>query len=107
MFRFNNPDALLILILPLSAYAMVRAMEKPATAARTRWLMLVGMLIGLSFLTKMMQAMLVVPAFALVYLICADTSVRRRILQLLAAGVALLVSAGWWVALVSALRPPP
>src|SRR3954466_1289886 len=42
MFRFNNPDALLVLTLVGSAYAMVRALED----GRTRWLVLAGALAG-------------------------------------------------------------
>ena len=100
MFRFNNPDALLTLLLVTSAYAMVRAIER----AGTRWLVLAGTLIGFAFLTKMMQALLVVPGFALVYLFAAPTPMRRRVKQLLIAGTAVVVSAGWWVAAV-ALTP--
>ena len=96
MFRFNNPDALLVLLLMAAAYATVRALE----TASTRWLVLVGVFVGFAFLTKMLQAFLVVPAFALAYLIAAPTSLRRRIVQLLAGGLAMLVSAGWWVAIV-------
>jgi 4-amino-4-deoxy-L-arabinose transferase-like glycosyltransferase len=97
MFRFDNPDALLVLLLVGAAYATTRAVE----TASTKWLLLVGALIGFGFLTKMLQALLVVPAFALVYLIAAPTSLRRRIVQLLAAGAALVVAAGWWLAIVS------
>jgi 4-amino-4-deoxy-L-arabinose transferase-like glycosyltransferase len=96
MFRFNNPDAMLTLLLVGAAYAMVRALE----AASTRWLLLVGTLVGFAFLAKMLQAFLVLPGLGLVYLVTAPTPLRRRILQLLAAGAAMLVSAGWWVALV-------
>ena len=96
MFRFNNPDALLVLLLVLSDYAMVRAME----TASTRWLVLAAACIGCGFLTKMLQAFLVVPAFALVYLIAAPVPWWRRVRQLLVAGLALIVSAGWWVAVV-------
>ncbi|RKS72768.1 4-amino-4-deoxy-L-arabinose transferase-like glycosyltransferase [Motilibacter peucedani] len=96
MFRFNNPDALLVLLLMGAAYAMTRAVEK----AETRWLLLAGTLIGFGFLTKMLQALLVVPGFALAYLVLAPTPVRRRIVQLLGAGLALLVSCGWWIATV-------
>jgi len=67
------------------AYATTRAVE----SGRTRWLALAGALIGFAFLTKMFQAFLVVPAFALVYLVAAPTPFRRRIWQLLVAGVAL------------------
>ena len=51
-------------------------------------------------MTKMLQAFLVVPVFALVYLIAAPTTLRRRLWHLLLAGVALIVSSGWWVAAV-------
>jgi 4-amino-4-deoxy-L-arabinose transferase-like glycosyltransferase len=97
IFRFNNPDALLTLVLIGAAYAVTRSVE----LARTSWLLLAASLIGLGFLTKMMQALIVVPGFALIYLIAAPTPVRRRVLQLLGAGVALVVSAGWWVAIVA------
>ena len=97
MFRFNNPDALLVLLMTAGAYTTVRAVEK----ASWRWLALTGVLLGFGFLTKMMQAFLVLPAFALVYLVSAPTGLGRRIRHLLGAGLALLASAGWYVALVS------
>ncbi len=101
MFRFNNPDAMLTLLLTSSAYALVRALE----GGRARWLVLVGVLVGLGFLAKMLQALLVVPAFGLVYLVAAPVPLRRRIGQLLASTVAMVASAGWWVAAVE-LTPP-
>ena len=97
MFRYNNPDALLVLLLVGSAYALTRALE----GGRTRWLVLAGVLVGFGFLTKMMGAFLVLPGFAAVYLLAAPVSIWRRIWQLLAAGAAVLVSAGWWVAMVT------
>ncbi len=97
MFRFNNPDALLTLLLVASAYCVVRAVEK----AGTRWLVFAGMLLGFAFLTKMLQAFLVLPAFTLMYLVCAPTRFRHRILQVLTAGLAIVVAAGWWVAAVA------
>ncbi|RZS89955.1 4-amino-4-deoxy-L-arabinose transferase-like glycosyltransferase [Motilibacter rhizosphaerae] len=96
MFRFNNPDALLVLCMALAAYWMTRATED----ARTTWLLLAGSAIGVGFLAKMLQVLLVVPGFALVYLVLAPTGFWRRVRQLLLAGVALVASAGWWVAIV-------
>ncbi|HEY6379255.1 MAG TPA: glycosyltransferase family 39 protein [Candidatus Dormibacteraeota bacterium] len=96
MFRFNNPDALLTLLLTGAMYATVRALE----GARTRWLVLAMTLVGFGFLTKMLQAFLVVPAILLVFLVAAPTPLRDRLRKLAIAGVALLVSAGWWVAIV-------
>ncbi len=97
MFRFNNPDALLVCLLVASAYCLVRALEKGST----RWMIGVGALIGFAFLAKMMQAFLVVPGFALVYLVAAPVGVRRRVSHLLAGGLAVIASAGWWVAIVA------
>ena len=100
MFRFNNPDALLVLTLVGSAYAMVRALED----GRTRWLVLAGSLVGVGFLSKMLQAFLVLPGFALVYAYAAPVPMVRRIRQVLAGGAATVVAAGWWV-LAVALTP--
>ncbi|MHA6628849.1 ArnT family glycosyltransferase [Pseudonocardia sichuanensis] len=96
MFRFNNPDALLTLLLVGAAYATLRAVE----AGRTRWLLLAAVLVGFGFLTKMLQAFLVLPVFAAVWLAAAPVAVGRRVRDLLPAGVAVLVSAGWWVLVV-------
>ncbi|MEJ3655929.1 glycosyltransferase family 39 protein [Actinomycetes bacterium KLBMP 9759] len=96
MFRFDNPDALLVLLMVAAAYATVRAVE----GAGTRWLLLAGALIGFAFLAKMAQALIVVPALASAYLVAAPTGFWRRVRQLLGAGVALVVAAGWWVAIV-------
>ncbi|MDT0344442.1 ArnT family glycosyltransferase [Streptomyces litchfieldiae] len=96
MFRYNNPDALLVLLMTVAAYAVLRAVAD----GRTGWLVLAGSCVGFGFLTKMLQAFLVLPALALVYLVCAPTGLYRRIGQLLLGGLALVVSGGWWVALV-------
>ncbi|MER7579043.1 glycosyltransferase family 39 protein [Kitasatospora sp. NPDC097691] len=96
MFRFNNPDALLVLLLTLAAYGLVRATE----AARTRWLLFTGVMFGFAFLTKTLAAFLILPAFAVIYLVVAPTGFWRRVRQTLLAGVAMVVSGGWWVAIV-------
>jgi 4-amino-4-deoxy-L-arabinose transferase-like glycosyltransferase len=100
MFRFNNPDALLVLLLTVAAYATVRALER----AQTSWLIVAMACIGTGFITKMLQAFIIIPVIGLVYLFFAPTPLARRIRQLLLAAVALVVSAGWWVAAV-ALTP--
>jgi 4-amino-4-deoxy-L-arabinose transferase-like glycosyltransferase len=100
MFRFNNPDSLLVLLLIAAVYATVRALEVASTRAGTRWLMWAGVFVGFGFLAKMLQALLIVPVLGLVYLVVADTPVRRRIFQLFSALAALIVAAGWWVLIV-------
>ena len=93
MFRFNNPDAFMVLLLTVAAYAVVRAVE----GGRTRWLVLAGALIGFAFLAKMLQAFLVVPAFVLVYAVAGPGRLLGRLRQLIYAGLALVAAAGWWV----------
>lgn len=100
MFRFNNPDALLVLLMIAAVWAMARAVED----GRWRWLMLCGMFTGFGFLAKQLQVMLVLPALALVYLFAGPPKLGKRIAQLLAAGVAMAVAAGWWI-LVAQLWP--
>src|SRR4030095_16418476 len=75
MFRFNNPDALLVLLLVAGAYATVRALEGGSTG----WLVLAGACVGFGFLAKQLQTLLVVPAFALVYLAAAPRALGRRL----------------------------
>ena len=96
MFRFNNPDALLVLLIVAAAYAVTRAIEDGGT----RWLVLAGSLVGFGFLTKMLQAFLVLPAFGIAYLVAGPPRLGRRVWQVTAGGLATLVAAGWWVAIV-------
>jgi 4-amino-4-deoxy-L-arabinose transferase-like glycosyltransferase len=93
MFRFDNPDALLVLLMTAGAYCVIRALPN----ASGKWLALAGVALGFAFLTKMLQGLLVLPAFGVVYLFLANTRVVRRIAHLLIAAAALVVSAGWWV----------
>ncbi|MEW2314062.1 ArnT family glycosyltransferase [Streptomyces bauhiniae] len=96
MFRFNNPDAMLALLMALACYFTVRAIED----GRTRWLVWAGVAIGFAFLAKTLQAFLILPPLAIVYAVCAPVRFGRRLVQLALATLALLVSGGWWVAVV-------
>lgn len=105
--RDTNPDTLMVLLLVAAAYAFTRSVRQslPAGTA-TRWLMLAALFLGLGFITKMLQAWIVVPVFALAYLVGVAAPLRRRILDLFGAGAVLLASSLWWVALTS-LWPAP
>ncbi|WP_329012608.1 ArnT family glycosyltransferase [Streptomyces sp. NBC_01601] len=96
MFRFNNPDAMLALLMALACYFTVRAVED----GRTRWLVWAGVAIGFAFLAKTLQAFLILPPLALVYAVCGPVRLGRRLVQLGLATIALVVSGGWWVAVV-------
>ena len=95
MFKFNNPDAMLTLCLVLATYFTTRAIER----AGWKWLVAAGAVIGLAFLTKMLQGFLIVPALGLAYLWAAPTSLGRRLLHLLGALAGIIVVAGSYIAL--------
>ncbi|HEU5030393.1 MAG TPA: glycosyltransferase family 39 protein [Spirillospora sp.] len=97
--RDDNPDTLLVLLLVLGAWALQRAVE----SGRLRWLAASALFVGLGFNTKMMQAFLVLPAFALVYLLCAPGGLLRRVRHLAVAGGVLAVASAWWMVIVDAM----
>ena len=90
IFRFNNPDALLVLLMTASAYCVQRAIERD----RTRWLVFAGLLLGFGFLAKMMQAFLVLPGFGLAYQWAGPARMRRRLWQVAVFGVSVVAGAG-------------
>ena len=96
MFRYDNPDALLVFLMVAATWALLRGID----SGRTRWVVLCGALIGLGFLTKQLQVVLIMPGLATAYLLAGPPRLRTRLLQLLAGLGAALVAAGWWVALV-------
>ena len=100
MFRFDNPDALLVLLMTAAAYTLVRAVEN----GRTKWLVFTGLLLGFAFLAKMLQAFLVVPGFTVTYLWAGPPRLGRRIRQTVLMGVSIIVGAGWWIG-VAELTP--
>jgi 4-amino-4-deoxy-L-arabinose transferase-like glycosyltransferase len=100
MSRDNNPDALLTLCCVAAVWFAVRAFED----GRTRWLVCSGIAVGLGFETKMLVALVVVPAIALAWLWVAPRGRLAAIRQLFAGGGAMLAVGGAWPLLV-ALTP--
>ncbi|WP_020666499.1 ArnT family glycosyltransferase [Amycolatopsis nigrescens] len=98
--RSNLPDALLLLLGVAAAYALTRALERdiPARSA-TKWLLQAAFWVGCGFVTKMVAAWMILPALALAYLAGRNAGWGRKLLDLAAAAVVLLVSSLWWVAL--------
>ncbi len=96
MFRFNNPDALMVFCYVAAAALTLRAAE---TASRWK-LAAAGALIGLGFLAKMLQAFVILPSLVLAYAIGAPASWRKKVVDLLTAFGAMVLAFGWWVAIV-------
>ncbi|HXM57994.1 MAG TPA: glycosyltransferase family 39 protein [Candidatus Dormibacteraeota bacterium] len=92
LFGHAMEDGALAMCLVLAADAWQRAVE----GARLRSLLLAGLWVGLGFQAKMLVAWVVLPAFAIVYLVAAPGPVARRLGHLALAGAfTLLVSASW------------
>jgi 4-amino-4-deoxy-L-arabinose transferase-like glycosyltransferase len=95
MFRFNNPDAVMVLLMTAAAYCTVRAVQQ----ASPKWLAWAGVALGFAFLAKMLEGLMVAPALAAAYLIAAPTTLWARLRHVGVAAVAFVVSAGWFVVL--------
>ena len=100
MFRFNNPDALLVMLLVASAYCLTRALEAGRHALGRRR--------GHADRVRVPgqdDAGVPRPAGVRARLPASrrPTALRRRLVQLLAGAAAIVISAGWWVAIVALL----
>lgn len=96
MFRFNNPDALLVLVMIVAVVATQHGLR----SGHLRWAALAGLMVGIGFLTKQLQVALILPGLVLAALLCTTMPWRRRFAQVAVALGSAIVSAGWWVALV-------
>jgi 4-amino-4-deoxy-L-arabinose transferase-like glycosyltransferase len=96
--RDNNPDALLILLMTISCWSAIKAID----SGRLRGIVLCGIFVGLAFETKTLAAYLVIPGIALGYLVCAPGTLAARIGKLLIAGVAMVAVSLAWLLFVDA-----
>jgi 4-amino-4-deoxy-L-arabinose transferase-like glycosyltransferase len=94
--RDNGVDPVLILLLVIACGLALRACE----SGRWRTLIVCAVFVGLAFNTKTLAAYLVVPGIALAFLVCAPGSLWRRLVQLVVAGLVMLVVSFAWIALV-------
>ncbi|HEY7849032.1 MAG TPA: glycosyltransferase family 39 protein [Ktedonobacterales bacterium] len=94
--RNNTIDSLLVLTSLLAAWAVTRAAERGSL----RWLLLCALLVGLGFNIKMLEAYLIVPALAAIYLLAAPISWRARLGHLALAGLLMLAISLSWITIV-------
>lgn len=96
MFRYNNPDALLILIMVATCFYALRSIDNQ----RPLDLIVAGALLGAGFLTKQLQIGLVIPGLVLAYLAFCRASWFKRIAHIGLAGIAAAAVAGAWLLIV-------
>jgi 4-amino-4-deoxy-L-arabinose transferase-like glycosyltransferase len=101
IFRYNNPDALLTLLMIGAAYATLESIDRQ----RPIWLIVAGACVGAGFLTKQLQVALILPAIALAYVLFARLPVYLRLLHLGAGLLAAVVASGWWFVIAQTADP--
>ncbi len=101
MFRYNNPDALLTLLMIGSASAALKAID----AGKLRWLLVAGACVGAGFLAKQLQILLILPALGMSYLAFSRAPIIRRFMHLGAAFLVAALMGGWWFMLVQLANP--
>ena len=97
MFRFNNPDAMLVFLMTCSVWAAMRCVE----TGKWRWAILTGAFVGLGFLAKQGEVLLIIPALVVLLMVVSPRSWLVRIGQSFAALAAMIVSAGWYILAVA------
>lgn len=96
MSRFNNPEPLMGLLVVAAVYFTVRVLENNAW----KWYVLIGAALGFAFMAKQVQAFVVVPAIVATVLLLGSGQLRIRALRLLSTMATMVVSGGWWIALI-------
>lgn len=94
--RNNTMDGLLVFFLLLAAWAFVHAAE----TGKLRWVLLGAFIVGLGFNIKMAQALLPLPAFYALYFFASKETWLKKILNLGAATVLLVVVSLSWAVIV-------
>ena len=100
VYRANQADGLMVLMLLIAAYCVTRAVERAVDGKGTGWLVWAGTFIGLAFFAKMLAAWVVLPALAIVDL-AAPISWPKRLLRFLIAGATTVAVSLAWPIMVS------
>jgi 4-amino-4-deoxy-L-arabinose transferase-like glycosyltransferase len=96
MSRFNNPEAIMGLLVVGAVYFTVRALED----GRWRWFLIAGTLLGCAFMAKQVQALFVLPSLILGGAVAGSGSLRGRAVHLAGALGMLVIAGGWWMVVV-------
>jgi len=102
--RSDTMDAVMMAFVVCSAWCVVRAAQSPRAPAR--WMLAAGAALGIAFNVKLAEALVPLPALALLAWLALDGGTRRRLRVLAAGAAAFATVAGAWL-LAVALAPGP
>ena len=100
MFRFNNPDTLLLLLWALTAFLLIKSIRQNAP----RYLYIAAFILGTAFLCKQFQSWILVPAVAAAFLAFGNSNLMSRLRRLMIAAVVMVLPPAAWIA-VAELTP--
>lgn len=101
MSRYNNPDPLMLLLMLAAVYLIQAAIA----SGRTKYLFWAAITLGLAFMTKQLQGLLVLPSLGVAYVIWARESWPRKIRHAVFALATLILTGGLWMAVVDLVPP--
>jgi 4-amino-4-deoxy-L-arabinose transferase-like glycosyltransferase len=99
--RNNTMDSQLVFTSLLAAWAASLAAER----GKLRWLLLCAFFVGVGFNIKMLQAVMVLPAFYLLYLMASPIAIWKRLIHLTLATILLVAVSLSWAVIVD-MTPP-
>lgn len=100
IFRFNNPDALLLLLWALTAFFFIKSVHQQSTVH----LYLAAFALGMAFLCKQFQSWIMVPAIAVAFLLFGFGHLLPRLRRLVCAAVVMVLPPGIWI-MITELTP--
>lgn len=101
MSRYNNPDPLMLFLMLLAVFLVQRAIA----SERAKYFVWAAVALGLAFMTKQLQALLVLPSLGIAYLSWFQASWSRKLRHALSATGALVVTGGLWMTVVDLVPP--
>jgi 4-amino-4-deoxy-L-arabinose transferase-like glycosyltransferase len=99
MSRFNNPEPLMGLLTVSAVFTTLRAME----SGKLRTFAWAGFFLGLGFMAKQVQALLVLPALGICIIAFSQGQFRHRLQQGLAAAGPLIATSLAWLITVDSI----
>lgn len=101
VFRFNNPDALLLLLWTLTVFLVLKSVERRSAGL----LYLAAFMLGVAFLCKQFQSWILVPAVLAAFLLFGFDLLRARLRRVIISASIMALPATAWILAIE-LTPP-
>lgn len=96
MSRYNNPDPLMVALTLAAVYLVLKNID----SGRTKFLVLAAVMLGLAFMTKQLQGLIILPFAAVAFLRWSPIPWRAKVRDTVMAVGTLAVIGGVWMCVV-------